>query len=82
MEEESCCFKLVIFGDIIFKKSFILSGPANQWLLNAYLEAAVHPHCSVIGQEVFQSGVYPGDTDYRVFRDYGKIPGSRDLVNV
>ncbi|PAV85176.1 hypothetical protein WR25_04444 isoform B [Diploscapter pachys] len=63
------------FWRYYFKKSSILSGPANQWLLNAYLEAAVHPHCSVIGQEVFQSGVYPGDTDYRVFRDYGKIPG-------
>lgn len=33
------------------------AGPANQWLLNSYLEAAVHPHCSVIGQEVSEGTV-------------------------
>ena len=51
------------------------SGPAHPWIIKAYGDVAKHPFASVVGEEIFQSGVVPGDTDFRIFRDYGKIPG-------
>ena len=50
-------------------------GPDHPWLIETYIAAAPYPHSSVIGQEIFQAGLVPSDTDFRIFRDYGKIPG-------
>ncbi|XP_066909236.1 endoplasmic reticulum metallopeptidase 1-like isoform X2 [Halyomorpha halys] len=50
-------------------------GPENPWLMEAYSDTVFSPLASTLAQEVFQSGVIPGDTDYRIFRDFGKIPG-------
>lgn len=40
-----------------------------------YQRAAVHPSGHVAAEEIFQSGLVPSDTDFRIFRDYGHIPG-------
>lgn len=44
-------------------------------MVQAYIVAAKHPFASVVAQEIFQSGIIPADTDFRIYRDFGNIPG-------
>nr|XP_056722675.1 endoplasmic reticulum metallopeptidase 1-like [Euleptes europaea] len=57
------------------KELVFQTGPENAWLVQAYISAAKHPFACVVAQEVFQSGIIPADTDFRIYRDFGHIPG-------
>ncbi|XP_052866764.1 endoplasmic reticulum metallopeptidase 1-like [Anopheles cruzii] len=57
------------------KELLFQSGPEHPWLIEAYAKAVRHPFGHAIGEEIFQSGFIPSDTDFRIFRDFGHIPG-------
>ncbi|XP_017836680.1 endoplasmic reticulum metallopeptidase 1 isoform X2 [Drosophila busckii] len=50
------------------------SGPNHPWLMNYYRQVP-HPFANTLGEEMFQAGLIPSDTDFRIFRDYGGVPG-------
>lgn len=45
-----------------------------------YAGVVPYPYGNVIGEELFQSGVLPSDTDFRIFRDFGHIKGNVSLI--
>lgn len=56
------------------REALFQTGPGNGWLLHAYKKVP-YPWGSVVGEEIFQKGLIPSDTDYRIFRDFASIPG-------
>ncbi|SPP74188.1 endoplasmic reticulum metallopeptidase 1-like [Drosophila guanche] len=56
--------------DLLFQ-----SGPNNPWLMKYYNQNAKHPFATTMAEEIFQSGILPSDTDFRIFREYGQVPG-------
>lgn len=49
--------------------------PLNSYLVDVYARTVPHPYGQVIGEELFQSGIIPSDTDFRIFRDFGNMSG-------
>ena len=56
--------------DVLFQHS-------GDWTLRAYSRVAPYPRGTTVGQDFFELGVIPADTDYRMFsyRQYGSVPG-------
>lgn len=57
------------------------AGPGNAWLARAYARAVPRPYGTVLAQDLFQGGVVPSETDFRVYRDQAGLRGL-DLATV
>lgn len=51
------------------------AGPSNPHLLDVYSQVVPYPYASTMAQEIFMSGLIPGETDFRIFRDFGGLSG-------
>lgn len=51
------------------------AGPGNAWLTEAYARSVPMPYGTVLGQDIFQSGAVPSDTDFRIYRDEARLRG-------
>jgi len=57
------------------------TGPNHPWLAKYYQASVPHPYAQTLAEELFQHNFIPSDTDFRVFRDYGGVPGL-DMASV
>ncbi|KAK7578084.1 hypothetical protein V9T40_010289 [Parthenolecanium corni] len=57
------------------RETLFQTGPSAFILPKIYAKSVPYPHGTVIGEELFQSGALPSDTDFRIFRDYGHLKG-------
>ncbi|XP_049877297.1 endoplasmic reticulum metallopeptidase 1-like, partial [Pectinophora gossypiella] len=51
------------------------AGPRQPWIMEVYAATVPRPYASSVAQELFESGTIPADTDFRIFRDFGKLSG-------
>ncbi len=56
-------------------KEIMFQSKGIPWMMKNYNTLAPHPLATAMAEELFQKRVIPSDTDFRIFRDYGKLPG-------
>lgn len=57
------------------REALFQTGARDPWLGAYYASAVPHPHASSVITDIFESGLIPSDTDFRIFRDFGDLYG-------
>lgn len=60
---------------------FQMTPGSGAWLMGEYKAAVPRARANVMFQDLFESGLVPSDTDFRIFRDFGRIAGV-DLATI
>lgn len=50
-------------------------------MVKAYAAAAPYPFANIVAQEIFDAKLVPSDTDFKILRDFGNIPGRGSFIN-
>ncbi|EDV35715.1 uncharacterized protein Dana_GF12336 [Drosophila ananassae] len=58
------------------------TGPNHPWLVEAYKQNALHPFATTVGEEIFQTGSLPSDTDFGILVKYGNLVGLDMAQNI
>ncbi|KAH8389309.1 hypothetical protein KR200_011888, partial [Drosophila serrata] len=57
------------------KEILFQTGPGASWLVKYYQKHAKHPFATTMAEEIFQTGIVPSDTDFRIFVSFGDLVG-------
>lgn len=61
-------------GGVGGKALMYQAGPNIPWLAKAY-RSVPHPYAQAMAEELFELNIIPSDSDFRIFRTFGKIYG-------
>nr|XP_016927739.1 endoplasmic reticulum metallopeptidase 1-like [Drosophila suzukii] len=58
------------------------TGPNHPWLVDYYKKYAKHPFATTVGEEIYQTGSMPSDTDFTILTKYGNLIGLDMAQNI
>ncbi|KAH8270809.1 hypothetical protein KR018_005409, partial [Drosophila ironensis] len=58
------------------------TGPNHPWLVEYYKKNVKHPFATTVGEEIFQTGSMPSDTDFGILIKYGNLIGLDMAQNI
>ena len=51
----------------------VQTGPRHAWLVESFKKVAPHPHASSMAQEIFQTKIIPGWTDFETYVEFSDV---------